>query len=521
MLKRKLPIGGVQTFNGLRKDYDVYVDKTASIYDLASRYKTVFLSRPRRFGKSLLCSTIESLFRNQKDNFIELAISNTDWKWKEHPVIHLELAGCDYTENGISVLINSLNDQLDKVCQNYEINIERNEFLESRFSRIITELSFKFDQVVIIIDEYDNPLFNTFNLPEQNSKIREKLKGFYSVIKQCDQYIRFTFITGVTKFSQVSVFSGMNQAKDISMMSEYSDICGITQNELETYFSYEIEAYAPRYGGKNNYLDKLKTYYDGYCFTKDKKSVYNIYGVLNHFDNSAEFTPFWSMSGAPSFLLKFLEMKNENIVEIEEASMKAANFGDYKDNIITLYPLLYQAGYLTISDYNENTGLFKLTYPNTEVRQTLAQFLMINYSKSDNNTSFSVSNQLIKSLIDGKPDDFMNLLKIYLSKVDYSLSSKITEYYFEFAVSNIINLLGLKCKNEVHTSNGRMDSVIFAGNYIYILEFKVDKPLKNTFSQFAEKEYSMIYRDSGKTILEIGIIFNRKKRNIVNWGIKS
>ena len=517
MIKRKLPIGGIQTFSELRKDYDVYVDKTMHINNIASRYKTVFLSRPRRFGKSLLCSTIESLFRNQKDLFKDLAISKTDWQWKEHPVIHLELAGRDYTDNGLSVLVNSLNDQLDRVCQNYSINIERSEFLESRFSRIIIELSEKYNPVVVIVDEYDNPLFNTFDQPEQNSKIREKLKGFYSVIKQSDQFLRFSFITGVTKFSQVSVFSGMNQAKDISMMSECCDICGITQEELEQYFEPEINAYSPQYGGRDNYLFRLKEYYNGYFFTKDNISVYNTYGLLNHFDNSAEFTPFWSMSGAPTFLLKYLEMKNENVAEIEEASMKANNFGDYRDNTITLFPLLYQAGYLTISGYNENTGLYKLNYPNIEVRQTLAQFLSGNYSKADEKIKYSVSEQLIQSLLEGKPEEFINLLKLYLSKVDYSLSRKITEYYFEFAVSNIINMLGLRCCNEVHTANGRMDSVIFAGEYIYIFEFKVDKPVEKAILQLKEKDYASIYSGTSKIIVEMGIVFSRKKRNILEW----
>ena len=521
MNKRKLPVGGIQTFSELRKRYDVYVDKTAHLYNIASRYKIVFLSRPRRFGKSLLCSTIESIFRNHKYLFDGLAISKTDWQWEEHPVIHLDLAGRDYSENGLSVLINSINSQLDKVCHNYGINIEQSEFLENRFSRIIMELSEKISPAVIIIDEYDNPLFNTFNQPEQNSRIREKLKGFYSVIKQSDQYLRFSFITGITKFSQVSMFSGMNQAKDISMMSEYCDICGITQEELEQYFEPEINAYSPKYGGRDSYLFKLKEYYNGYSFTEDMISVYNTYGILNHFDNSSEFTPFWSMSGMPSFLLKYLEMKNENIAEIEEAAMKAANFSDYRDDTITLFPLLYQAGYLTISDYDERTGLYKLNYPNVEIRQTLAHFLSSNYSKADEKIKDSVSVQLVKSLLDGKPDGFFDLLKSYLNKVDYSLSSKITEYYFEFAVSNIINMLGLRCCNEVHTANGRMDSVIFAGEYIYIFEFKVDKPAEKALLQLQEKNYASIYSDSGRKLIEIGIIFSRKKRNILEWKKKA
>jgi len=522
MNKRKLPIGGVQTFSDLRKDYDVYVDKTTHIYNMASRYKTVFLSRPRRFGKSLLCSTIESLFRNQKKLFEGLAITKTDWDWKEHPVIYIDLGSGNYTENGFETLKAQLNGYLKYYAKNYEVDIDFGEHIFLNFKELLIELSKKIGQVVVIIDEYDNPLLSTINQPELNAKLREELKGFYSVIKQNDRYLQFAFITGVTKFAQVSVFSGMNQAKDISMMTEYCDICGVTQKELETFFASEIDGYAGQHGGREKYLDRLKEYYDGYFFTEEKTSVYNIYGILNHFDNSARFIPFWSMSGAPSFLLKYLEMKDIDIVNIEEAKMEANNFGDYRDNTITLFPLLYQAGYLTISDYDERTGYYKLNYPNIEVRQTLAQFLSGAYSKAETTLKKSVSVSFVESLLAGKPEDFMNLLKSYLNKVDYSLSSKITEYYFEFAVSNIINMLGLRCCNEVHTANGRMDSVIFAGNYIYILEFKVDDisaldAVENALFQIEEKDYATIYSDTGKNIVKMGIVFSRKQRNIIEW----
>ncbi|MCL2442233.1 MAG: ATP-binding protein [Treponema sp.] len=522
MNKRKLPIGGIQTFSELRKDYDVYVDKTAHIYNMCSRYKTVFLSRPRRFGKSLLCSTIASLFRNEKELFNDLEISKTNWKWQEHPVIHIDLSLENFTkDNGVEALIDTINAQLDNTCKIYGISTSESDFIGSRFTHIISELSLKLNNVVIIIDEYDNPLLSTINQKEINSKLREQLKGFFSIIKGLDKYIRFSFITGVTKFAQVSVFSGMNQAKDISMMSEYSDICGITQDELETYFEPEIDIYAEKHGGKENYLEKLRNYYNGYYFTREKVAVYNTYGLLNHFDNSAEFTPFWSITGAPSFLIKYMEMKDVNIVEIEEAQMKARDFGDYIDNTITLFPLLYQAGYLTISDYDEKTDLYKLNYPNVEVRQTLAYFFANNYSKAEEKFNNSVSIQLVKSLLENKPDDFMTLLVNYLNKVDYSLSSKITEYYFEFAVSNIINMLGLRCCNEVHTANGRMDSVIFAGDYIYIMEYKIDKPVEDALFQIEDKDYASIYSNSGKNIIKIGIIFSREKRNIIEWKVNN
>jgi len=524
LIKRKLPVGGVQTFSKIRDESYIYVDKTMHVYDIVSKYNVVLLSRPRRFGKSLLCSTFESLFRGEKDLFDGLAISKTDWNWKTNPVIHLGLGGEDFTSEGVNALTTTLNTQLDKTCDDYGITVDKGEFLADRFNRVIMELAKKIDKVVIIIDEYDNPMMNTIDQPEQYNKIRERLKGFYSVIKQNDKYLRFAFVTGVTKFSQVSMFSGFNQPNDISMMAEYNDICGISQSELENNFSPEIEAYAPKHGGREKYIEKLREYYNGYHFAEKRPSVYNTYGILNHFDKNGKFEPFWSKSGTPTLALKYFESKNVNVAEIEEAKMKAADFSDYRDDTITLFPLLYQTGYLTIADYNENTGYYKLNYPNVEVRQSLAEFLSGIYSRTDNTLKNSASEKFIKSLQEGKTEIFLTLLKSYLNKVDYELSSKITEYYFEFAVSNIINMLGLECKNEVHTANGRMDSVIFTEKIIYILEFKIDDPSStsaadNALWQIEDKDYASIFKDSGKQIIKVGVVFSRKLRNIVEWKI--
>jgi len=519
MVKRKLPIGGIQTFSEVRRDYDVYIDKTSHIYEMAFRYKAVFLSRPRRFGKSLLCSTIEALFKGQKELFKGLAVEKTNWEWKEHPVIHLGLGADNFTENSVERLVGTINKQVDYACSNYGILIDKNGSISNRFASAITELSKKIGKVVIIIDEYDNPLLNTIDQPDLNKRLREELKGFYSVIKQYDAHLRFTFITGITKFSQVSLFSGMNQANDISMMKEYCDICGITQEELENNFEPEIKMYAQKFGGREKYLDKLREYYNGYFFTREPISVYNIYGILNHFDKSAEFDRFWSRSGWPSFAIKYFEMKNTNVAEIEEAEMRAVDFGDYRDETITLIPLLYQAGYLTISGYDKETNYYKLNYPNIEVRQSLAEYLSSKYSQADEILKKSTSSKLVKSLLDRKPQEFFTMLKMYLTKVDYSLSSKITEYYFEFAVSNIINMLGLRCVNEVHTANGRMDSVIFTGQYIYIFEFKIDKPVEDAMWQIEDKDYALIYADSGKELVKVGVVFSRETRNIVEWTI--
>jgi len=517
MKKRKLPIGGVQTFSTLRNEYDVYIDKTKQVYEMAWRYRAVFLARPRRFGKSLLCSTIESLFRGEKELFDGLFISTTDWEWKEYPVICLDLTGEDFANDGVSALVSLLNNQLDVACENYGITVEQSELVGSRFARVIRELFKKYGPVVVVVDEYDSPLLSTIDQPEISAGIREKLRAFFSVTKQCDRYLRFVFVTGVTKFAKISLFSGFNQPMDISMSTAYCDVCGITHDELEEYFAQEINTFAPEHGGRQAYLEKLRAFYDGYSFTNDFVSVYNTYGILNHFDSSGEFLPYWSVSGEPSFARKYLEAKNIDAIDIENAVIDVGDFGSYRDDTITLFPLLYQAGYLTLSSYNEQTGFYRLNYPNVEVRQSLAKFLANNYSEVASVVRSSTSEELVRSLLNGDMDDFFVLLKTYLSRVDYSLSSKITEYYFEFAVSNIVNMLGLKCKIEVHTSHGRMDCVIFAKNYIYVFEFKVDKPIETALRQLKEKNYAQIYNDSGKKLVEVGVVFSRETRNIIEW----
>ena len=319
MKRRKLPIGGIQTFSELRREYDVYVDKTAHIYEMATSYKAVFLARLRRFGKSLLCSTIKSLFKGEKELFDGLYVSTMDWEWKEHPVIHLELAGEDYTINGLEMLAVNLGRQLDKACYEYGVTLEGSASISDKFARVIFALYEKLGSVVVVIDEYDSPLISTIKQPELNEKLREALKGFFGVLKQNDQYLRFVFVTGVTKFSQISLFSGFNQPRDISMDSEFCDVCGITYGEIDKYFSTEIDSFYLRYGGREDYLKKLKEYYDGYCFTEDKIPVFNTYGLLNHFNSNGKFLPFWSMSGHPSLLQKYLETRDVDILDVESA----------------------------------------------------------------------------------------------------------------------------------------------------------------------------------------------------------
>ena len=521
MVKRKYPVS-TQTFSDVREMYDVYIDKTLHIYNLITSNKVVFLARPRRFGKSLLCSTIASVFQNKRELFSGLAIDKTDWEWKEYPVIHLDMMVGDILgKAGEQALIHSLNRQLNSVCREYEISVEPSEMIANRFAEIIETLSLKINKVVVIIDEYDKTLLKTIDKPELHEKIREILQGFYGVLKNIDKSIRFVFIIGITKFAQVSMFSGMNQPDDISTNPKYADICGISQAELEENFKQEIEEFSIEYGGKEKYLQKLKDTYDGYCFSTKKLSVYNPFGLIRHFKNDANFSPFWSGSGTTTFMVKYLDKNYIDFVNIENITMQENDFANYRFDQIKLIPLLYQSGYLTITDFDKETGLYTLNYPNTEVREYFANFLADSYSDSQKILNRSQLAQFVKTIINGDINEFMESLKIFLHHIDYSLSSQITEYYFEFAVSNIINMLGLVCEHEVHTATGRIDSVILTPKRIYVFEFKVNKPIESALKQIKRKDYALYYANDGREIVKIGVIFSREERNILEWKVIS
>ena len=517
MVDRRYPVS-TQTFSNVRERFDVYVDKTAHIYEIITKNSVVFLARPRRFGKSLLCSTIASVFQNKRELFKGLAIDKSDWVWQEHPVVHLDLISGEQTD--IIGLKNSINDQFDEICLDYDISVEQNNDISSRFRRIITTLSRKMNTVVVIIDEYDNPLLKTVDNPILHEEIRKTLQEFYGILKKVDEHLRFVFITGITKFAQVSMFSDMNQPDDISTLSEYSDICGISQAELEENFKQELDEYSVEYGGRDKYIQKLKNTYDGYCFSQKKLSVYNPFGLIRHFNNKGDFSSFWTGSGTPTFMVKYIDKNYVDFVNIENVTMKKEDFANYRFDKIKLIPLLYQSGYLTITDYDKESGLYTLNYPNTEVREYFANFLAESYSNSQKILDRSLLFEFMKTIVNGDVKEFMELLKIYLHRIDYSLSSKITEYYFEFAVSNIINMLGLVCEHEVHTATGRIDSVILTPKRIYVFEFKVDKPIENAIKQIKRKDYALFYANDGREIIKIGVVFSREEKNIVNWKVK-
>ena len=525
MPTRKLP-SGVQTFRKIREDYDVYVDKTLHIYNMIKNYNVVFLSRPRRFGKSLTCSTLESLFTNEKKLFKGLAIEKTDWKWKKYPVIRLDMSAANFaSKDGLKNLKILIDRQLELCAKNYNLKLKKND-IGIKFPDLIIKLYSKMGEVVVIVDEYDCPLLDTLNFPKNHEAIRKELQGFYKVLKECDQYLKFVFITGVTKFSQVSLFSGMNQPEDISMNPDFCSLCGITQEELEKNFDVEIEE-GFKYlelKTKEEYIAKLKSYYNGYHFSKNSLSVYNPTSIIKHFISPYDFRPFWSETGTPSFLVDYVKKQPDKLLNLRNQKVSAEAFAKYDKEKLALIPLLYQAGYLTISSYDKEDVLYTLNYPNGEVKSSFAKFLASYFGESSVAENDNYGIDLTNALKTGNVKGFIEALKIYLQKVDYSLISKIKEYYFEFAVANILNMLGVRCNVEVHSALGSVDAVIELSDYVYIMEFKKDRSAASALKQIDEKGYAVPYESLGKgskarKIVKVGVKFCSNKKNVVDWKI--
>jgi len=361
---RKLPFSGVQDFAKIRNDYAVYVDKTAYIHNLISNYNIVFFSRPRRFGKSLTCSTLKAIFENKKDLFKGLAIEALSWEWKEYPVIHLDTSAENCT-TGKDRLVELINRYLKSNAEKYGIELPDGN-LSTKFQYLIETLFKTRGKVAIIIDEYDCPLLDTLGYPQIHNDIKEELKGFYKVLKSCDQYIQFAFITGV-----YGLFSGINQAEDISFNDSYATLCGFTQKELEAYFEPEINEFSKKFGSKENYLDKLRNFYNGYKFAQKAETVYNPTSIMKHFENNAEFR-LKAEIGIPSFLANFVSRNMADIGDIENQRYNSFAFTKFTEDTIELVPLMYLAGYLTVAEYEPILNNYKLKYPNVEIRNSFA-----------------------------------------------------------------------------------------------------------------------------------------------------
>jgi Predicted AAA-ATPase/PD-(D/E)XK nuclease superfamily len=511
---RKLPIG-IQTFEDIRRNNYLYVDKTAFVWRLASMGKPYFLSRPRRFGKSLFLSTLEAYFNGQKELFEGLALAELETDWKVYPVLHLDLNAEKYDspDRLVSILDNHLNGWEDAYGKDI-----REETLSSRFSGIIRRASQQAGcGVVVLVDEYDKPLLQALGNDELLEDYRKTLKAFYGVLKSADRYLRFVFLTGVTKFSQVSVFSDLNQLNDISMSKPFAEICGITRGELEANFGPEIESF-----GKNNnqtpaeVLDVMEANYDGYHFHPDGAGMFNPFSVLNAFFN-LELGSYWFQTGTPTFLVELLQKSDYDLrLLLDGIEAPASSFAEYRMNSDNPIPLIYQSGYLTIKEYDPRFANYFLAFPNEEVKYGFINFLFPFYTSVTNNDQNFFIGKFVSELERGDTDAFLTRLQAFFADFPYELNAK-TERHYQVVFYLVFKLMGQYTGAEVRSARGRADAVVKTPKYIYVFEFKLGGTAEEALKQIAEKGYLIPYQSDGRQVVKVGVGFSAEARNIAEW----
>lgn len=512
----KYPIG-IQNFGKIRRDGYAYVDKTALMYKMVSEGSYYFLSRPRRFGKSLMVSTLEAFFSGEKELFKGLHVDSVNWEWKQYPILHLDLNVKKYETK--EDLYKVLNRHLEKWEQLYDSPYAERD-LEERFLHVVERAHAKTKtQVVILVDEYDKPLLQAIGNESLQTEYRNTLKAFYGVLKSCDAHIKFAFLTGVTKFGKVSVFSDLNNLIDISMLPQYSSVCGISEQELHQNFDNSVaEVAAANNMTKEECYERLRRDFDGYHFNEyASEGIYNPFSLLNTLSFKV-FRDYWFETGTPSFLVYQLKKTGYPLdaMTTEELSTDTLNSIDIMDE--NPLPLLYQSGYLTLKSYDREFDEYKLGFPNREVKEGFIKYLVPFYTPKhfDKNT-FTMS-RFIKDVRNGDAEGFMQRLEDFFAKGDYQVMGNL-EIYFQNTLYVFFTLMGFYVEVERHTTNGRMDIVIQTSDYIYLLELKIDQTAAAALQQIEEKGYARPFADDPRQMFKIGLNFNTTTKLIDDWKI--
>lgn len=493
------------------------MDKTAEIYKLAKEGRYYFLSRPRRFGKSLLVSTMEAYFSGRKELFSGLAIEKLEAEWKQHPVLHLDLSGVSYTDE--SVLERVLSDKLAKWETLYGA-VNTSDILGLRFKEVIEAAYNKTgNQVAILIDEYDKPIIDNLGNEPTLSHLRSTLQGFYSVMKSMDARIRFGFLTGVTKIGKMSVFSGLNNLNDISMIPDYVDICGVSETELHEYFDESIsELSSANEMSKEECYVKLKSMYDGYHFCEDSIGIYNPFSLLNTFQNK-KFREYWFETGTPGFLVEVMRKTSFDVTTLENQTVDSTLMSNADAIFENPVPYLFQSGYLTITGYNDMFRLYQLGFPNQEVKNGFLNCLLKYYvPMSPDMSGTTLIYQLWHSITEGNPKSFMQILSSLFANTSYQIQGE-TEKDFQYAMYVISALLGEYVQVERTTSNGRIDLIIQTKEFIYIFELKVNADADVALRQIDEKGYARPFEGDSRKLFKIGVNFSTATRRIEDWKI--
>lgn len=522
----KYPVG-IQSFSNLIENGYLYVDKTQFIHEMITTGKYYFLSRPRRFGKSLLMSTIEALFQGKRQLFEGLAISHTDWLWREHEVIHIDFNGDNYQDKGtVNAVINGL---LSKFENKYGIT-DHAETFGLRFKDIIQAAYYKNGNgVVVLIDEYDKPILDVLDDEVVRDSNKNTLQAFYSVLKSMDRYVRFAMLTGISKFSKVSIFSGLNNLNDISLSSKYNEICGISESEMSKYFTTGISNMAESMKiSVDEVHSLLKKNYDGYHFSENGKDVYNPFSLLNTFANET-ISRYWFATGTPTSLIRLIERSNFSIPELEhyECTEDLLTGSDIylKDPI----PLLFQAGYLTIKGFDKRFRLYTLGFPNTEVSEGFSRLLLSSFAGGMNEAA--IIKKFVEDVEKGEAEAFMDKLQSFFAGIPYDHTNGgkkkkednngpikgYLEIHYQNIMFVIMKLMGFYTHTEYRTSNGRIDMTIETSRYVYVMEFKINSSAEAAMKQIDNKEYSKPFKYQSKELIKIGANFDTKTRTLSDF----
>ena len=514
---QKLPIG-IQSFEKLRTEDYCYIDKTAYIYKMATEGCYYFLSRPRRFGKSLFLNTLESYFLGKKELFEGLAIAELEHDWTEYPVLHLDLNTRNYADKS------SLEAELNKHLEQWEAKYGDTysvRSIEERFTQVI-RLAYENTgrQVVILVDEYDKPLLQAIGNTELQDAYRATLKGFYGALKSMDGYIRFAFLTGVMKFGKVSVFSDLNNLNDISMDAQFHDICGVSEQELRANFGVEVSGLAAKLGKSvEETYAALRENYDGYHFCNEKlPGIYNPFSLLNAF-YKGEIGAWWFEMGTPTYLMELLKQHDYVLPDLEHEEPDADTLNSVDIASTNPIPVIYQSGYLTIKGYDPDFELYHLGFPNREVKQGFLKYLMPYYANTIQGKSGFEISRFVRSLREGDIEGFMERLQSFLSACPYELEPQ-QERHFQSVMYILTALCGYHVEIESHTNKGRMDMTVKTKDYIYIFEFKFNKSAEEALRQINEKDYVEPFQSDGRSIVKVGANFSTACRNIDRWMVE-
>lgn len=515
--KQRYPIG-IQTFSELIKSGYVYIDKTEQIYGLThSEAKYVFLSRPRRFGKSLLTSTLHSYFAGQKELFKGLAIEKLEKEWTEYPVLHFDMSTAKHMDREELVLeLEGKLDEYERVYGREDSLVKINQRLEGLIKSAYRQTGKK---VVVLIDEYDAPLLDVVHKSGEPEELRHIMRNFYSPLKACDPYLRFMFMTGITKFSQLSIFSELNNINNVSMDEEYADICGITEEEMATQMRPGICSLAQKLSlTEEETLDKLKEQYDGYHFTWPSPDIYNPFSLLNAL-SKRRLDPYWFGSGTPTYLIEMLKKFHVRPSEIGEQKVFADAFDAPTEHMTDIVPLLYQSGYITIKGF-QYPGLYSLDIPNKEVRIGLMRNLLPNYITSvDIRRSQPVLFDMHTFINEGDMDSALRLLQTFLSTIPYCDNTDYEGHYQQLLYI-IFSLLGYFVDVEVRTPVGRVDMVLRTANTLYLLELKLNKSADTAMRQIDLKQYSERFALCSLPVVKVAVNFDRERHTLGNWKIE-